>query len=241
MEEEVLDKEAVETTAKTELEQLLDNELPEEEKSGDVYVDALKYIKEKKEFNQKMIDALAEDSRFAQAMVDVVNGKSKAPAALARYFGNAFLSAEDGSPEYEEMMRIEEERRTEAENIRKATEEYNKNFDESMKQIEPFAEANGVDADEFRMEIEDKILIPLLEGKWGTELLTMLKKALDYDKDTEDAFAAGEIQGRNTNINKMRTKASDGLPTGLSSQATPKAEEKPMVRRNSLIEKALNA
>ena len=68
----------------------------------------------------------------------------------------------------------------------------------------------------------------------------VLKKALDYDKDTEDAFAAGEIQGRNTNINKMRTKASDGLPTGLSSQAAP-AVERPKVRRNSLIADALNA
>ena len=241
MKDEILKNEAVETTARAELEQLLSEKLSEEEKTGNMEEDALRYIKRQMEFNQKMIDALAEDARFAQAMADVVNGRSKAPAALARYYGNNFLKAEEGSPEYEEMMRIEEERSTEAENIRKATEEYNRNFDESMKSIVPFAEANGVDADEFRMEIEDKILIPLLEGKWGAELLTMLKKALDYDKDTEDAFAAGEVQGRNTNINKMRVKASDGLPTGLSSQATPKTEEKPMVRRNSLIEKALNA
>lgn len=240
MEEEILNKEAEETTARMELEQLLDEVLSEEEKTGNVEEDALKYIKGQIEFNQKMIDALAEDTRFAQAMAEVVNGRSKAPAALARYYGNSFLSAEEGTPEYDEMMRVEEERNAEAENIRKATEEYNKNFEESMKSIEPFAKENGVDADEFRMEIEDKILIPLLEGKWGTGLLTMLKKALDYDKDTEDAFAAGEIQGRNTNINKMRTKASDGLPTGLSSQAAP-AVERPKVKRNPLIADALNA
>ena len=70
------------------------------------------------------------------------------------------------------------------------------------------------------------------------EVFDRLVKAVDYEKDTEDAYAAGQISGRNMNINEMRMKPTDGMPKGLSSQAAP---ERPKRKVNSLIEKALNA
>lgn len=224
-------------SAREELKTLLNEIVPENERSEDVDSMALNYIKKQSEFNERMVEALSKDERFAQVMVDVVNGKSNAAAALARYYGKGFLSAEEGSPEYEEMMAAENSRNEELANIKAATEEYNANFDESMKTIAPFAEENGLDADEFRIKIEDEILIPLLSGKWDKELLTKLNKALMYDKDTEDAFAAGQVKGRNENINKLRAMPSDGMPKGLNSQASV---DKKRVK-NSLIEQALNA
>jgi hypothetical protein len=62
---------------------------------------------------------------------------------------------------------------------------------------------------------------------------------VDYEKDTEDAFVAGETKGRNMNINEMRMKPSDGMPKGLSSQAVP--VEQPKRKVNSLIADALKA
>lgn len=67
-----------------------------------------------------------------------------------------------------------------------------------------------------------------------------LKKGLRYDKDTEDAFAAGEVKGRNTNIHEMRAKVGDGMPKGLTSQGAP-TEVKQKRPINSLLAKALNA
>jgi hypothetical protein len=55
----------------------------------------------------------------------------------------------------------------------------------------------------------------------------------------EDAFVAGEVKGRNMNINEMRGKVGDGMPKGLTSQAVP--VEQPKRRMNSLLEKALKA
>lgn len=62
--------------------------------------------------------------------------------------------------------------------------------------------------------------------------------ALTYEKDVEDAFAAGDIKGRNTNIQRMREDFGDGMPKGMSSVA-PNIEARR--KRNSLLEKALNA
>jgi hypothetical protein len=86
----------------------------------------------------------------------------------------------------------------------------------------------------------EKVMGPVMGWEANDEVFGRLVKAVDYDKDVEDAFVAGEVKGRNMNINEMRAKPSDGMPKGLSSQAAP-ASERPMRKMNSLIEKALNA
>jgi hypothetical protein len=80
---------------------------------------------------------------------------------------------------------------------------------------------------------------PVLEWEASDETFNKLVKAVDYDKDVDDAFEAGEIKGRNTNIHEMRSKPSDGMPSGLSSQAP--VVERPKRKVNSLIADALKA
>ena len=66
------------------------------------------------EQNQQLASVLSEDPRLAQLLADIVNGKRNAHAAVARYYGKSFLDFEEGSPEYEEMLQMDEERRKEA-------------------------------------------------------------------------------------------------------------------------------
>ena len=77
-----------------------------------------------------------------------------------------------------------------------------------------------------------------MAGRYTLDVCTALDHALTYDRDIEDAFAAGDVKGRNTNIMRMKQDFGDGLPKGMSSVA-PVTE--PKRRGNSLIEKALNA
>jgi hypothetical protein len=84
-----------------------------------------------------------------------------------------------------------------------------------------------------------EVIEPSLNLKVDEKLFARLVKAVDYDKDVEDAFSAGEVKGRNTNIHEMRAKVDDGLPKGLSSQAVM-AAEKPK-KRNRILESALRA
>ena len=223
-------------SARQELEALLTEVLPEEKRTGDVEQMALDYIKELRSSNDRIIEAVSDDPRAAQMFADIVNGTRKPGAAIARYFGKGFV-ADEGTPEYDEMMAADEEFFNERENAKRMAEEHNAKMLDFLDWLE---EQLGEDAEGERMRrVYKEIIIPLLDGVKDETLPGKLKKSLDYDKDVEDAFVAGEVKGRNMNINEMRSKVGDGMPKGLTSQAVP--VEQPKRKMNSLLEKALKA
>lgn len=229
-------EEPVGNSARQELEALLTEVLPEEKRTGDVEQMALDYIKELRSSNDRIIEAISDDPRAAQMFADIVNGTRKPGAAIARYFGKG-LMADEGTPEYDEMMAADEEFINERESAKRTAEEHNAKMLDFLDWLE---EQLGEDAEGERMRrVYNEILIPLLDGVKDETLPGKLKKSLDYDKDVEDAFVAGEVKGRNMNINEMRGKVGDGMPKGLTSQAVP-VVEKPK-KRNRMLESALGA
>ena len=76
-----------------------------------------------------------------------------------------------------------------------------------------------------------------MSGSYSREICDFLDKGLNYDKDTQDAMAAGVVQGRNENINKLKEERGDGLPKGITSVPGNPNKRK----RNSIVETALNA
>ncbi len=229
-------EEPVGNSARQELEALLTEVLPEEKRTGDVEQMALDYIKELRSSNDRIIEAISDDPRAAQMFADIVNGTRKPGAAIARYFGKGFM-ADEGTPEYDEMMAADEEFFNERESAKRTAEEHNAKMLDFLDWLE---EQLGEDAEGERMRrVYNEILIPLLDGVKDETLPGKLKKSLDYDKDVEDAFVAGEVKGRNMNINEMRGKVGDGMPKGLTSQAVP-VVEKPK-KRNRMLESALGA
>lgn len=236
-EDKVINNETM-PNARQELENLLAEIIPEEQRTGNVEQDALTYIRGQKEMNDKMVEALSENPEFAQAMNDVIAKRRNGPAALARYFGKDFLSLEEGTPEYDEMIKADDEWENERNTARKAAEEFDKAMEKSQEEINAHCAAKGIDPEAYQDRIESEFILPIFSGNIDDALLTKLDKAMDYDKDTEDAFAAGQVKGRNENINKLRVQPTDGLPKGLGSQTVING---PKVRRNRLIEDALNA
>lgn len=181
-------------------------------------------------------DAINRDPRLAQVLSDIVSNKRSAGNALVRYYGRDFLSAEEGTPEYQDIMAAEEERRKEAEQLTSNQKMYNDNLQESTPVIEAFCKEKGYETDEFMDRIWEKIAYPILSGVYTRELLDMFDKSFNYDTDVNDALAAGEVKGRNMNINKMRNdRKGDGLPTGMGTQP-PKSTQKP--KNKSFIELA---
>lgn len=222
------------------LETVLREILPEDKQSEDIDLMALDFINEQLEMNERIVGALADDPRAAQAFSDIVNGERKPGAAIVRYFGKSLMDAEEGSPEYEALMKSDEEFFNERDAAKKAREEQNASAVAFFDAFESYLEAQGLDKQKYMDAVYAEVIEPSLNLKVDEKLFARLVKAVDYDKDVEDAFEAGEVKGRNTNIHEMRAKVDDGLPKGLTSQAMPVAE-KTKVRRNSLIESALNA
>ena len=198
----------------------------------------MEYINRNEDQSGKMADALAKDPRLAQVLADVVSGKRGAAGALARYFGKDFLSAEEGSPEAEEIAKAEEERKKELDDMDASKKEYEDNINASMPVIVEHCKENGCDPDEFLGKVWDEIVNPIFMGTYSKELLDKLDKAFNYDKDVSDAMAAGEVKGRNTKINKMKEDVGDGLPKNVVDLNKQKA---PAKRPKTILDMAQEA
>ncbi len=195
------------------------------------------YIQNGKDQRGRLAEALQKDPRLAQVLADVASGKRGAAAALARYFGKDALMAEEGTEEYDAIIAAEEERKNELDAFDVSKKEYDANIEQSMPVLESWCQAKGVDMEQFMESIWEKVINPIMQGIYSEEMLELLDKGLNYDKDTQDAMAAGEIKGRNTNINKMREDVGDGMPKSMPTSA-PQEENR---KRSSFIQDAMKA
>lgn len=198
----------------------------------------LEYLTQNREQNDQLAEVLQRDPRLAQMLVDIIDGKRNAHSALARYFGSSMGRIRQGTPEYEEMMQADEERREELMRAAADRHQYENNLANSRSVIEDFCSQRGYDPADFMNNVWEGIVMPILSGNYTLAVCTALDNALNYEQDVENAFAAGDIKGRNTNIQRMREEFGDGMPKGMSS-VSPQAPAKRRV--NSLIEDALNA
>lgn len=198
----------------------------------------LHYLFQTKKQNELLTEVLDSDPRLAQMLLDMINGKRNASSAVARYFGRSLVELDEDSPEYQDMLRADEELQLENARMSNDREEYEANLRESQPVIEAFCRERGYEPSEFMDNVWERIIFPIMAGKYTGDVCTALDHALTYEKDVEDAFAAGDIKGRNTNIMRMKEEFGDGLPKGMASVAPVAA---PKRRRNSLIDKALNA
>ena len=236
---EIINTEPVgDTTARQELESLLNEMLPEEKRTGDVDQMALDLLREQREMNERLVKGMQDNPKLAQVFAEIVNG-GNGGAALVRHFGRKFLEAQEGTPEYDEIMAAENAFNEEKDMVAKNKEAFDSKMNAFFDAMDAYFEGKGKNAEVYRLKILDSIIIPVMDGEAENEVFERLEKAVDYDKDTEDAFQAGEIKGRNTNINEMRARVGDGMPKGLGSQGVP--VEKPKKPMNSLLAKALNA
>ena len=227
-----------EPTAAERLEERLMELMPEEERTGDMAEDALNLINRMVEANDRIAEAIAEDERLAQAFADVAAGTRKPAAAIARYFGKRFSTAEEGTPEYDEVMAADEEYINEREKMKADREKQAVGASEFFDAFENYLEAQGLDKEKYVDAVFKEVLEPALDLRVDETLFARLVNAVDYNKDVEDAFKAGEVKGRNINIHEMKGKIGDGLPKAMGSQGVP---VEPKRKVNSLIAKALQA
>ena len=201
--------------------------------------DLLEHLSNNKEQNEQLARALDEDPRLAQMLMDVIGGKRNAHSALARYFGRSMMQLQEGTPEYEEMLMADDERRSEISRMASERREYEENLQKSKPVIEQFCNERGYDPADFMELVWERIVMPIMSGNYTQETCLALEHAINYEQDVEDAFAAGDIKGRNTNIQRMKENFGDGMPKGMSS-AAPEVSPSPR-RSNSLIDTALEA
>lgn len=202
----------------------------------------MNYINAGRDSRGRMAEALNKDPRLAQVFADVAGGKRGAADAFVRYFGKDFLSAEEGSPEYEAIAAAEKERKEEMDKISARGKEYETNIAESEPKIKAWAESKGYDMDEFLEKVWEKVVNPIVSGIYTEELLDLLDKGMNYDKDTADAMEAGKVAGRNEKIERMREeREGDGMPKNVGNGTPAESGKKKENKKMSFLEMALKA
>ena len=234
-----LEQAPAELTAAEMLEQRLMELMPEEERTGDMAEDALNLINRMVEERDRMVENISDDPRLAQVFADVVSGNRKPDAALARYFGKNLLTAEEGTPEYDELMAADAEYMNERNEMKTKREQQQASATEFFDAFADYLDKQGLDREKYMDAVFREVLEPALDLKVDETLFARLVNAVDYNKDVEDAFKAGEVKGRNTNIHEMKGKIGDGLPKAMGSQGAPM--EQPKKKINPLIARALQA
>ena len=197
------------------------------------------YLLDNREQNERLAEALGRDPRMAQMLADMVEGKRNAHSAMARYFGRSFMNYDEGTPEYEEMLMADEERREEVIRLAQDRKEYEENLEASQPVIMDFCKQRGYDPSDFLEAVWERLVLPILSGTYTAEVCGALDNAINYEQDVEDAFAAGDIKGRNTSIQRMKENFGDGMPSGMTSVAPPVTNK--LRRTNTLIDAALEA
>ncbi len=196
----------------------------DDDANADAYLDDLD---QRGEMNRRLAAALARDPRLAAAIGDLLENKRGAGASVARYFGRDLLEAEEGTPEYDEIMAAEEERRKEAADMLEAEERYNANVERTMPVVEEFCRSQNKDAEAFKQQLWDKIIVPVLNGEYTEELCRIVLNGLDYDRDIADAAEAGRIMGRNDNIETLREmREGGGMTSGFRAASVPATSER---------------
>lgn len=199
----------------------------------------IKHLHDNREQNELLAEALGRDPRMAQMLADVVDGKRNAHSAMARYYGRKFMDYGEGTPEYEEMLMAEDERREEVTRLAQDRMNYEENLEASQPVIQQFCQQRGYDPSDFLEAAWDRLVLPILSGNYTAEVCGALDNAINYEQDIEDAFTAGDVKGRNTSIQRMKENFGDGMPSGMTSAAPP-VSNKPR-RTNTLIDAALEA
>lgn len=140
--------------------------------------------------------------KSARLMMEWKDGKDPV-TSLIRIYGKEEILAAIEDPA--RLEAIEEANKEFAEKLAKSDEyeaQYEKNFPESCKAVDDWAEANGISEDAVNKAgaMLAEISANFICGKFTPEIFDMLIKAQGYDADVEQARLEGEVAGRNAKI-----------------------------------------
>lgn len=179
----------------------------------------------------------AEFPEFRSMISELNNGKPLR-AVIASNFDAADLIPDASDDDYNEWEKARNERKSRREAEEAFIKEVEDNMAESNGIIDVYAVDKDYDEDKKKAIIEkvNEIAENLYKGKITPEFLDLVQKGLNFEDAVAFATQAGEIKGRNENIeakmeSESRSKKGDGIPSMQDKGYKPK-----MVRgKNAVI------
>lgn len=179
----------------------------------------------RREFDDKMNKLWGSDSRASKIFVGWANGEDPIENLLEMY-GQDFLDALQSPEGKEKFKEALKKWRTGKDAEAEHQKVYDSNIQQTAKNLIDFADKHGLDDDAVKSLCEKahEFGASVLDGLYTPEILEMVYKAGNYEKDMETAREEGRVAGKDENIvRELRTsgKTPTGLPrTGGTQNAT---------------------
>jgi len=168
-----------------------------------------------KDNESKLSNLFTSDPRGASFLSEWADGGNPA-TILIKMFGSEIKDAIDDPDKQEEIAKAQQEYLDRVAESKKLDEEYQKNLQDSLSNIESVQKKNNLSDDEVdkAMQLLQQIVTDGVMGKFTPETLDIAMKAINHDVDVKNAGEEGEVRGKNAKIEeKLRTsKKTDGTP-----------------------------
>ncbi len=169
-----------------------------------------------KEANSKLAGLVSKDPKLG-AVLGMVAGDDKKsfPYAMGKIYGKQpFELDDDGLEEFEKGY---QEHLAQMEASKSAQAEAQKNIQEYWKNLGKYATDNNLSDDE-KSELNDKIYgmaDNFLMGDIPIEVIELVHKGVNYDKDIQDAADSGVVEGKNQKIEAKRSSMKEQIMPDL--------------------------
>lgn len=180
----------------------------------EMYSNADSELGKHKEANSKLAGLVGKDPKLGAVLGMVAGDDQKSfPYAVGKIYGKQpFELDDDGLEEFEKGY---QENLAQMEASKSAQEEAQKNIQEYWKNLDKYAKDNNL-SDEEKSELNDKIYSMadnMLMGIIPIDVIELVNKGVNYDKDVQDAADSGVVEGKNQKVEaKLSSKKEQIMP-----------------------------
>ena len=183
--------------------------------------------------NRRLAELVSKDPKLAAVLTMIAGDNPRSlPGAIAKVYGKDFLELDEtGLADFESGYR---EHLQGLAHDREALEEANRNIAAYQGTLDKFGKANRLsEADLDGLgEAVGKFAVDILKGNISEAFIDFIWKGLNYDRDVEDAAAAGEAEGKSSVVKPQLKKMAEVAPVG---GGAPTFGEKKPVAGSSML------
>ena len=181
--------------------------------------------------NKRLAELVSKDPKLAALLTMIAGDNPKSiQYAVGKLFGRDLLEADDeGLDEFEKGY---QEHLQGLSRDREALEEASKNIETYQRTLDKFGKSNGLKEDALDLlgDAVEKLAVDVLKGNISESFIDFVWKGMNYEKDVEDAAAAGEAEGKNKVVAPQLRKMADVAPTG-GTPSTSRGTDRPSSAR----------
>lgn len=179
---------------------------------ADDYANSDKELEGYRDRESKIGSLFAKNPRSAEFMKTWIDGGDPDVEYIRRFGKESYTAALDDPEKLDEIAKANEEYLSQVKEGQALEEEYKKNLEQSLNDIDSYQTTNGLSDEQIDQAMTwlKDIAYDIVMGKFTPDVIAMAAKAQNYDKDIANAAEEGEIRGKNSKVDMKLRKPEKG-------------------------------